>query len=119
MQRIDDRGDAVVQTRLPQITEPRAQPVGLALGKAEPRHQPIKRVVLAMAVEHTGQGILDKRSEAQDPARVAASRKRQREIIDGAEIGRACCREQVCQEVSSSVVGLSLKKKTQEVYYRN
>src|SRR3546814_16611731 len=61
----------------------------------------------------------DRRGHA-DPRRAAGLTRRRRSTCPDpatiAEIGRASCRERVCQYVSISVVDVSLKKKTKMIH---
>ena len=81
-QRIDRRINAIGQARLPQIAIEGAQPVGLPRGKAHAHDQPVEPVILARAMQHRGQRILDDRRMAQHLAQRLPAAQRQHEIMD-------------------------------------
>ena len=86
LQRIDHGGNGISHARLPQIAEPRAQPVGLARRKADRHDQPVERVVLGRAVQHRGQRPFDGVRAREQRVGRGVGRMRDKKIMDEAEL---------------------------------
>ena len=85
-QGIDDGVDGEADPGLPKVAIERAQPGRLARGETRFRHQTIERVVLLVIVEDAGDRLFDRIGPVEDGCGVHAFGKREREVVDRAEI---------------------------------
>src|SRR3546814_13091215 len=96
--------------------KPRPQKRGRTLESAERSPVPARRAVTAQRQRRCPEWIT--RRWARAPARAWPPRRQPNRPAKLVKIGRASCRERVCQYVSISVVAVAYKKQTERLTTR-